>query len=227
MDSQSSSSLHDRHKLHFTALLFIYIQIGCAMIGSMAPLYNGASLMNLAVSLYALVAIESGSRNLRRTYVALLPCMILLDLTWFLLYFHNIWNFTANEEYGQSFVFSLGLTFSMQILGFSMRVISLFLWIQIYRLGTSVTDETCVEADFDVESKQMDTSVKEVIKTHNPDDDDDDDYDDDVIGGLIYDQAYFCSLFDDAQDKECIDKSEKQIVAGDGRSTPVLKALQQ
>lgn len=111
------------------------------------------------------------------------------------------------------------------MLGFSMRFISLFLWIQICRLGTSVTDETCVEADFDVESKQMDTSVKEVIKTQNPDDDDD--YDDDVIGGLIYDQAYFCSLFDDAQDKECIDKSEKQIVAGDGRSMPVLKALQQ
>lgn len=41
------------------------------------------------------------------------------------------------EKFGVLFVFSVKLTMAMQIIGFSTRFFSLFLWIQIYRLGAS------------------------------------------------------------------------------------------
>lgn len=54
------------------------------------------------------------------------------------------------EKYGVFFVFSVKLTTVTQIIGFSTRFFSLFLWIQIYRLGASnvihrVSPEAVVE----------------------------------------------------------------------------------
>lgn len=54
------------------------------------------------------------------------------------------------EKYGVFFVFSVKLTMAMQIIGLSTRFFSLFLWIQIYRLGASnvihrVSPEAVVE----------------------------------------------------------------------------------
>lgn len=59
--------------------------------GSIGALYNGVLLINLAVSLFALVAIESASQSLGRTYAILLACTILLDILWFVLFFYDIW----------------------------------------------------------------------------------------------------------------------------------------
>lgn len=61
------------------------------MIGSLGALYNGALLANLVIALFALVAIESSSQSLGRTYAALLFCAILLDISWFILFAHEIW----------------------------------------------------------------------------------------------------------------------------------------
>lgn len=67
------------------------LQIGCALVGSLGALYNGVLLINLAIALFALVAIESSSQSLGRTYAVLLFCAILLDISWFILFSRDIW----------------------------------------------------------------------------------------------------------------------------------------
>lgn len=67
------------------------LQIGCTLLGSLGPLYNGVLLINLAIALFALVAIESGSQSLGRTYAFLLVSAILLDIIWFVLFSNEIW----------------------------------------------------------------------------------------------------------------------------------------
>lgn len=77
---------------HSAASRFVLVaQIGCSLIGSVGALYNGVLLINLAVSLFALVAIESSSQSLGRTYAVLLVCAIVLDIAWFVLFFREIW----------------------------------------------------------------------------------------------------------------------------------------
>jgi hypothetical protein len=60
--------------------------VGCSLIGSLGVSYTGALLANLAIALFALVAIESSSQVLGRTYGVLLICAILLDIVWFILF---------------------------------------------------------------------------------------------------------------------------------------------
>lgn len=48
-------------------------------------------LVNLAVALFALVAIENNSQSLGRTYAALLALGILLDIMWLILFSREIW----------------------------------------------------------------------------------------------------------------------------------------
>lgn len=48
-------------------------------------------LINLAIALFALVAIESSSQSLGRTYAVLLAAAILLDICWFILFSYEIW----------------------------------------------------------------------------------------------------------------------------------------
>ena len=43
------------------------------------------------IALFALVAIESNSQSLGRTYAALLFCALLLDISWFILFTQEIW----------------------------------------------------------------------------------------------------------------------------------------
>ena len=61
------------------------------MVGSLGALYNGVLLINLAIALFALVAIESNSQSLGRTYAVLLLCALLLDISWFILFTQEIW----------------------------------------------------------------------------------------------------------------------------------------
>lgn len=61
------------------------------MLGSLGALFNGVLLVNLVVALFALVAIESSSQSLGRTYAVLLFCAILLDIGWFILFSQSIW----------------------------------------------------------------------------------------------------------------------------------------
>ncbi|KAL0369347.1 UNVERIFIED_CONTAM: hypothetical protein Sangu_0252800 [Sesamum angustifolium] len=83
--------IRDYDNIRRLAVKLIYAQIVCALIGSLGALYNGVLLVNLGISLFALVAIESSSQGLARTYAILLFSSILLDLSWFSLFSHHIW----------------------------------------------------------------------------------------------------------------------------------------
>lgn len=185
--------LRDYDSLQSFAVILIYIQIGCALLGSLGASYNGVSLINLAIALFALVAIESSSQSLGRTYAFLLFCSILLDISWFILFTHEIWNISSND-YAKFFIFSVKLTLAMQIVGFIVRLSSSLLWIQIYRLGASYVDTTSRAADFDLRSSFLSPvtpAVARQISNSN-----------EILGGSIYDPAYYSSLFEDSQENK-------------------------
>ncbi|EOA31242.1 hypothetical protein CARUB_v10014412mg [Capsella rubella] len=131
--------LRDYVRLQSVVVILIYAQIGCALIGSLGALYNGVLLINLAIALFGLVAIESNSQSLVRTYAFLLFCGILLDVSWFILFFKEIWNLSS-EMYQAFYIFSVKLTMAMEVAGFVVRLSSSLLWFQIYRLGASIID---------------------------------------------------------------------------------------
>ncbi|KAL9291260.1 hypothetical protein AtEden1_Chr3g0170491 [Arabidopsis thaliana] len=131
--------LRDYVRLQSVVLILIYAQIGCALIGSLGALYNGVVLINLAIALFGLVAIESNSQSLGRTYAVLLFCAILLDVSWFILFSKEIWNISS-DMYQVFYIFSVKLSLAMEIAGFVVRLSSSLLWFQIYRLGASIID---------------------------------------------------------------------------------------
>ncbi|XP_054797058.1 uncharacterized protein LOC129302305 [Prosopis cineraria] len=186
--------LRDYDRLQSFAVVLIYIQIGCALIGSLGAQYNGVLLINLAVALFALVAIESSSQSLGRTYAILLFCAILLDISWFILFTHEIWNIPT-EDYTTFFIFSVKLTLAMQIIGFAVRLLSSLLWIQIYRLGAYV-DTTSREADSDLRNSFLSPTTPALVRQCSSSNE--------ILGGSIYDPAYFSSLFEDGQENKCL-----------------------
>ncbi|KAF3783077.1 hypothetical protein EJ110_NYTH33093 [Nymphaea thermarum] len=167
------------------------VQIGCSLIGSVGALYNGVLLINLAVSLFALVAIESSSQSLGRTYAVLLVCAIVLDVVWFVLFFREIWNIST-DKYGGFVIFSLRVALSMEIVGFSVRLLSSFVWIQMYRLGASCVNTVCHDADFDLRTSFINPTHYPILRQNSDNCD--------AIGGSIYDPASYSSLFEDVQD---------------------------
>ncbi|XP_020275848.1 uncharacterized protein LOC109850281 isoform X2 [Asparagus officinalis] len=199
LGSRIRSWLRDYDRIQDVAVILIYIQIGCALVGSLGALFNGVLLINLVIALFALVAIESSSQSLGRTYAVLLFCAIILDISWLILFSGSIWNF-APAEYGTFIVFSLRLALSMQIIGFSVRFLSSFLWIQMYRLGPGSIDSTAYhEVDFDVRSSFLNPATHEIARENSNSEE--------FIGGSIYDPAYFSSLFEDSQDNGYLRKS--------------------
>lgn len=81
----------------------------------------------------------------------------------------------------------------MQIIGFSVRLSSSFLWIQMYRLGVSYL-ETSVpqEADADLRNSFLNPATPSIVRHPSGSDD--------VLGGSIYDPAYYSSLFEESKD---------------------------
>ncbi|XP_020087132.1 uncharacterized protein LOC109709351 isoform X2 [Ananas comosus] len=146
--SRVRSWVRDYDRIQSLAVTLLYIQIGCALLGSLGALFNGVLLINLVVALFALVAIESSSQSLGRTYAVLLVCAIVLDISWFIFFSRTIWSI-APEKYGPLFAFSVKLALSMQTIGFSVRLCSSVLWIQMYRLGIP-SFNSIREEDFDV-----------------------------------------------------------------------------
>ncbi|XP_057956226.1 uncharacterized protein LOC131149625 isoform X2 [Malania oleifera] len=217
LESRIQPLLRDYDKLQYFAVILIYVQIGCALVGSLGALYNGVLLINLAIALFALVAIESSSQSLGRTYAVLLFCAILLDISWFILFWNDIWNISSNN-YGVLVIFSVKLTLSMQIVGFSVRLSSSLLWIQMYRLGISNVDgAVSCEADFDLRNRFLNPATPAVVR--QPSDSDD------IIGGSIYDPAYYSSLFEGGQDNGCWNRDHNHGI-GDGGSTSAVEACQ-
>ncbi|KAJ8574013.1 hypothetical protein K7X08_010524 [Anisodus acutangulus] len=174
------------------AVILIYVQIACALIGSLGALYSGVSLINLGIGLFALVAIESSSQSLGRTYAVLLFCAILVDVSWFILFASEIWNISS-EIYGTFVIFSVKLTLSMQIIGFCVRLSSSLLWIQMYKLGVSYIDSSVPrEADSDMRNSFLNPATPITRQPSNSDD---------ALGGSVYDPAYYSSLFEDGKDE--------------------------
>ncbi|KAL5563787.1 hypothetical protein UlMin_033534 [Ulmus minor] len=203
--------LRDYDKLQSFAVILIYIQIACALIGSLGALYNGVLLINLAIALFALVAIESSSQSLGRTYAVLLLCAILLDISWFFLFSQDIWNISS-EKYGTYVIFSVKLTMAMQIIGFSVRFSSSFLWIQIYRLGISYVDAGLSrEADFDLRNSFLSPATPAVVRQTSGSDE--------VLGGSIYDPTYYSSLFEDGRENRYSIGCKNHSFGGNGSTS--------
>lgn len=81
----------------------------------------------------------------------------------------------------------------MQIVGFSVRLSSSFIWIQIYRLGVSSSETIASqEPDFDLRNSFLSPVTPAAVGRSSDSDD--------VIGGSIYDPTYFSSLFEDRRD---------------------------
>ncbi|KAJ8747730.1 hypothetical protein K2173_014505 [Erythroxylum novogranatense] len=213
------SWIRDYDRLQFLALILLYIQIGCALIGSLGALYNGVLVINLGIALFALVAIESSSQTLGRTYAVLLFCSILLDIAWFILFSRNIWELSS-KTYGAFFIFSVKLTLAMQIIGFSVRLSSSFLWVQIYRLGVSHVETVPPrEADFDLRHSFLSPVTPAVAGRFSDSDV--------VVGGSVYDPDYYSSLFEDGQNTGCLreDKTPAMVdnVSSSAACTSQLK----
>ncbi|PSR86927.1 Potassium transport system protein kup [Actinidia chinensis var. chinensis] len=190
--TQIQSWMRDYDKIQSFAVILIYVQIGCALIGSLGALYNGVPLINIAIALFALVAIQSSSQSLARTYAVLLFCAILIDILWFILFTREIWNISS-EIYGTFAIFSVKLTLSMQIIGFFVRLFSSLVWVQMYRLGVSFVDSAVPrESDFDVRNSFLSPATPAIVR--------DSSVCDDIIGGSIYDPVHYSSLFEDGQD---------------------------
>ncbi|XP_055818471.1 uncharacterized protein LOC129887409 isoform X3 [Solanum dulcamara] len=190
--TQIQTWLRDYDRIQSFAVILIYVQIGCALIGSLGALYNGVSLINLGIGLFALVAIESSSQSLGRTYAVLLFCAILVDISWFILFASEIWNISSGI-YGTFVIFSVKLTLSMQIIGFCVRLSSSLLWIQMYKLGVSYIDCSVPrEADSDMRNSFLNPATPITRQPSNSDD---------ALGGSVYDPAYYSSLFEDGKDE--------------------------
>ncbi|KAL5163201.1 hypothetical protein HKD37_07G020145 [Glycine soja] len=185
--------IRDYDRLQSFAVILIYLQIGCALIGSLGASYNGLSLINLAIALFALVAIESSSQSLGRTYAFLLFCAILLDISWFILFSNEIWTIST-KDYTAFFTFSVKLTLAMQIVGFTVRLSSSLLWIQIYRLGASYVDAASRVADSDSRISFLSPMAPAVVRQCSNSNE--------ILGGSIYDPSYYSSLFEDGQENK-------------------------
>ncbi|RXH83807.1 hypothetical protein DVH24_009242 [Malus domestica] len=192
--------LRDYDRLQSLAVILLYIQIGCALVGSLGALYNGVLLINLAIALFALVAIESSSQSLGRTYAVLLVCAIFLDVFWFILFTHEIWNLSRGSN--------------------TTLLSSSLLWIQIYRLGLSYVDTSATprEADFDLRNSFLSPSTP-VVPRQTSDSSD-------AIGGAIYDPAYYSSLFEDGQGKYCSGNGSTSAVEASKTKPSVVRSFQ-
>ncbi|KAB2614175.1 hypothetical protein D8674_038891 [Pyrus ussuriensis x Pyrus communis] len=232
--------LRDYDRLQSLAVILLYIQIGCALVGSLGALYTGVLLINLAIALFALVAIESSSQSLGRTYAVLLVCAIFLDVIWFIsLHSRNLVTFSIfsilhfnvciciymNLSRGSGsnttlYIFSVKLTLAMQIIGFSIRLSSSLLWIQIYRLGLSYVDTSATprEADFDLRNSFLSPTTP-VVPRQTSDSSD-------AIGGTIYDPAYYSSLFEDGQGKYCSGNRSTSDVESSKAKPSVVRSFQ-
>ncbi|XP_044475876.1 uncharacterized protein LOC123203535 isoform X2 [Mangifera indica] len=102
----------------------------------------------------------------------------------------------------------------MQIVGFLVRLSSSLLWIQMYRLGVSYVEGGASgvvgsrEPDFDLRSSFLSPVTPAAAAAVNRQRS----VSDDVLGGSIYDPAYYSSLFEDSQ-------QNKYSFAGNGDGT--------
>ncbi|BBM97746.1 hypothetical protein MPTK1_1g07980 [Marchantia polymorpha subsp. ruderalis] len=179
------------------AVVLLYLQVVICLIGSLGASYTGVLVANLTLALFALVAIESGSQTLGRTYAGLLAFAVVIDIVWFILFTQEIGQKEEDSTFGRFSIFSLKLVFWMQVIGFSVRFLSGFLWLQMYRLGVAADNSAMYQpVDFDGRistfglTQHEATSPSNSIATS-----------DEVLGGSIYNPAAYANLFDQFTDE--------------------------
>lgn len=82
----------------------------------------------------------------------------------------------------------------MQIIGFSVRFLSSFLWIQMYRLGASSSTPTYFDTNHEARNSFLSPRSDSVRRSSMADD---------ILGGSIYDPSYYSSLFEDVRNNAC------------------------
>ncbi|KAG6495774.1 hypothetical protein ZIOFF_043601 [Zingiber officinale] len=103
-------------------------------------------------------------------------------------------NFNPDQKFGPVFVFSIKLALLMEIIDFSVRFLSSFLWVRMYRLGVSTLDNTTYCADYNVRDSFVNPPTNEVARqTSNANK---------ILGGSVYDPSYYSSLFEDIQETQ-------------------------
>ena len=100
----------------------------------------------------------------------------------------------STKYYTTFFTFSVKLTLAMQIVGFTVRLSSSLLWIQIYRLGASYVNAASRAADSDLRSSFLSPMTPAVARQCSNSNE--------ILGGSIYDPSYYSSLFEDAQENK-------------------------
>lgn len=115
----------------------IPFQIICGLVGSLGALYTGIVLANLVVALFALVAIASGYESLGRAYAACLGVGLVLDVVWFSFFSNEIWSLHRHFPIQGWAGLSVLLTFYSECVSCVLRVLSAFLWCQMYCLGAA------------------------------------------------------------------------------------------
>eukprot|EP01018_Ginkgo_biloba_P038401 Gb_19871 [translate_table: standard] len=208
---QTRAWCRDYDKVQTLAVILLYVQIACALIGSLGAIYTGVLLINLAVALFAIIAIESSSQSLGRTYAVLLGFALALDIAWFIFFSSEIWNIDP-LKFGKFSSFSVKIVFWMQTTGFSVRFISSFVWFRMYRLGASSDNNSVYQpADFESRIGLLNPSSPAPARQTS--------IGTEVLGGSIYDPAYYSSLFQDTQDLGHSYEVDKQIIGSNGATT--------
>ncbi|CAM6099617.1 unnamed protein product [Calypogeia fissa] len=183
----ASAWFHNYDDLQTGAIVLLYLQVACSLIGSLGAFYTGVLVANLALALFGLVAIASGSQTLGRTYAALLACTLLVDIAWFILFSVEI---RRDPSYRELSVFSVWIVFSMQVASSALRLLSSLFWVQMYRLGAQ-TDTSAMYQPVDFEGR---ISTFE-LPNDRPSPSHAVSMSEEILGGSIYNPATFSTVF--------------------------------
>jgi len=81
---------------------------------------------------------------------------------------------------------------AMEMIGFFVRLSSSLLWFQIYRLGASIVDTSLPrETDSDLRNSFLNPPTPAIARQCSGAEE--------ILGGSIYDPAYYTSLFEESQ----------------------------
>lgn len=202
----------------------LYLQVVCGLVGSIGALYTGIVLANLVVALFGLIAIASGYQTLGRAYVVFLACLICLDIVWF--FFFAIDIRTCRKNSCQSFtplskwaIISLQITFISECVAFIVRILSVLLWWQMYRLGPSDSLSHYHAADYDPFARYGSTASSSPLPRETS-------VSDDVLGTTIYYPETYASLFQTSQPYYFSPEREFLREKDDGREGEVFQSFE-
>ncbi|KAJ7524898.1 hypothetical protein O6H91_17G026800 [Diphasiastrum complanatum] len=207
--------------LQSVAIFLLYLQVLCSLIGSLGVLYNGILLANLVLALFALVAIESGSERLGRIYAVILALALLLDITWFILFTNEIRQSNRYTEFGKFWELPLRIVLWMQSISFGLHFVSSFIWLMMYRIGLR-TDYPAMYQPVDFDGRIGNLFIHSSSLSALPAD-----IDEEVLGGSIYDPAYYYSLFPDPDGLYSGSKDKTEKADADGVESALPHILPQ